>query len=495
MLYFLAYILIVFPLAYAHDAITRWFGKLFGQTIFSNENRSTYWTIVGNVKRRRACIIVILITFVLGTTYTTYQLLKLTSHLYDVAISTYCFFAIATLIIAYFVQELLDYDLGLVEQKKHANYISIQKILENLSITAGIKTPQLILYAGSVPKLFLRVPAIGAPRLHVSTSFLQHFSAVEAEAYVAHEIGHYLSKEVTTQRIVEGLITTFKITGLLSFLLMLGLRHPSIPFVWLGIYSLIVLKILSDEHQPGRAMGRIHVAFLVMNPVHLAAVLISGIIHHAMNYGEIVYADLKALELTRFPQGIYSLLKKIQTMVTDEVRQTFSYSTPIVAYHMTNRNDTFKQKLIEDRLRLVRSFDQTVTESHSPLQSLACSVCDHELTQVEVLGPYSIPTAVWSCRFCAHLWFDGSTFYALSSVDTKNYFTEYIAINASEAIRKPPYSCPRCVVALSDIRDKSLPKNITIHHCSSCRGNLAHTKDFLSYMQYRLSLQTTAHHP
>ncbi|QQR65071.1 M48 family metalloprotease [Candidatus Kaiserbacteria bacterium] len=482
------YIIIVFPLAFKNDVIARYLGKLFSQTIFSNKKNETYWTVVDRVKRKRAYIILALIFLILGISYLAYQLFVHTTYLHDTYIYNDVWFSIILLVVAYFAQEFIVQNGTHTDHTKHVDRVTIQKILENLSKTAGIETPQLIMYAGNMPKLFLHLRTIGAPQLHVSTSLLQYFSVSEAEAYIAHEIGHYLSDEISTRRTVEWLITITKVVGLLSFLLLLGTIHPFLPLIWLGMYVAIVVGIFLDEHKSLNNTIGAGLVFLVMNPIHLIIVLITGFIYYTMNYGEAIYADLKALELTRHPQALYSALNKVLMIVQDETYQEFAYYSPFFLASTSEKDQSFEEQLIEERLRLIKSFDPTVTESYSPIKLLACSVCGHTLTQIDALGPHDIQRKAWVCGVCINIWFDKGSFYSLSSIDTKDYFVKYLDSGTQRSNTQQPYMCPHCLVPLFDIHGGTIPKDIHIYSCSSCQGNLVSINDFLNYTQYRLSL-------
>ena len=242
--------------------------------------------------------------------------------------------------------------------------------------------------------------------------------------------------------------------------------------MWVGVYLIISWKVLIDQGYSSQIFDKLGIVFLILNPVHLMILLVSNFIDNVSDYGEIIVADLKALELTRYPQALYSALLKLQQISPNSMDKN-------IRLHETSNIGLF----IAERMMLIKSFDEKVVEAFDPLKPLSCGVCENVLVSKSVPGPYITPIHFWSCESCQHFWFDRGSFYALTSRPLNTYFQN--ENNNQITLHNKIYKCPVCYVDLLLVKDKAYPGDLHLYYCKSCGGDLCSKKNLIAFTQLR----------
>lgn len=162
------------------------------------------------------------------------------------------------------------------------------RIVENLSITAGIKTPEIYIINDPSPNAFAtgRDPENAA--VAFTTGLLQKLEKSEIEAVAAHEIGHIKNYDIRIMTIVVVLI------GLVVLISDLLIRLP--------------LFMRSSDRQDARFTI---IAFLAGIILGLLSPLFAKMIQMAISRSREYLADATGALLTRYPEALASALEKI----------------------------------------------------------------------------------------------------------------------------------------------------------------------------------------
>ncbi len=163
----------------------------------------------------------------------------------------------------------------------------LYNIVENLSLTAGIPTPEVYVINDSAPNAF----ASGRDPQHAlvaaTTGLLDIMDDKELTAVMAHELSHVKNYDIRVSTIVFGLVS---LVGLLADI---GWR--------MGTYS---SRRNSNDRSP---LGGI---FLIITAI--LAPIIASIAQMAISREREYLADASAAHLTRYPEGMIAALKKLE---------------------------------------------------------------------------------------------------------------------------------------------------------------------------------------
>lgn len=171
--------------------------------------------------------------------------------------------------------------------EKHDNP-ELYRIVENLCIAAGIRTPKIYILNEAQPNAF----ATGRDEKHavvaVTKGLLGKLEKKEIEGVIAHELSHIKNKDMLLQTVVVVLV------GVISIITDFFLR---ISF-WGGNRD-------DDNSNSNAIMMVIGIAVAILAPI--AATLIQLSISRKREF----LADASGALLTRYPEGLASALEKI----------------------------------------------------------------------------------------------------------------------------------------------------------------------------------------
>ena len=153
-------------------------------------------------------------------------------------------------------------------------YQRYHNLVEGLCIAAGLPKPRLYVIQDSAPNAFAtgRNPKHSA--LAVTTGLLEIMNRVELEGVIAHELSHVKNYDILASTVAVTAVGT--------------------------------IALLSDIG-PGAILALVAIGFLVFAPI--AAYLMQ----FAMSRKRELLADATGVQLTRYPPGLLSALKKLQT--------------------------------------------------------------------------------------------------------------------------------------------------------------------------------------
>jgi len=171
-----------------------------------------------------------------------------------------------------------------------------QRLLENLSIGAGLPKPKLFVIESGAPNAF----AIGVPGraiIGVTRALLDLLDHQELEGVLAHELSHIGNRDTQLNDVVAALVLFMQLPQLLrrrraSIEQQTRLGYEPLPNVW------------------GRAV------WLLLSPlwcyIFLVAPLLGALLRGVISRDRELLADADAALLTRYPEGLIRALAKIE---------------------------------------------------------------------------------------------------------------------------------------------------------------------------------------
>jgi heat shock protein HtpX len=173
-----------------------------------------------------------------------------------------------------------------------------QRLLENLSIGAGLPKPRLFVIETGAPNAF----AIGVPGraiIGLTRGLLDLMDHRELEGVLAHELSHIGNRDTQLNSVVASLVLFLRLPGLL------WQRHISIEEQ---------TRLRPNLSGPHNLCGRI--LFVALVPiwiyVFLIAPLMAVLLRAAISREREFLADADAALLTRYPEGLIRALAKIE---------------------------------------------------------------------------------------------------------------------------------------------------------------------------------------
>ncbi len=172
-------------------------------------------------------------------------------------------------------------------------YARYHNLVEGLCIAAGLPKPRLYVVDDPAPNAFAtgRNPKHAA--IAVTTGLLETMNRVELEGVLAHELSHVRNYDM--------LVSTVAVTAVGAVALMadLGLR-----FMWFGGRS--GRRDNNDSGAIGLVLVVLAAALLVLAP------FAAQLMQFSMSRRRELLADASGVQLTRYPPGLISALKKLQ---------------------------------------------------------------------------------------------------------------------------------------------------------------------------------------
>jgi heat shock protein HtpX len=164
----------------------------------------------------------------------------------------------------------------------------LHRIVENLSITAGLPKPRVYVINDQSPNAF----ATGRNKEHaavaVTTGLLQILDQSELEGVIAHELSHIGNRDILLSTVVVVLV------GFISLLADFFLRS-----MWFRSGD-------SDDNRAGGILLIVGIVLSILSPI------IATLIQLAISRKREYLADASGALLTRYPEGLANALQKIQ---------------------------------------------------------------------------------------------------------------------------------------------------------------------------------------
>jgi len=165
----------------------------------------------------------------------------------------------------------------------------LYRILENISITAGLPMPRLYIIEDPAPNAF----ATGRNAKHavvcVTTGLLEILDRSELEGVLAHELSHIGNRDMLVSTVAVVLV------GFIAVLSDMFTRS-------------MLFRNFGGDDDRGKAGGIILLFGLIIS---ILAPIVAQLLHFAISRRREFLADTSGALLTRYPEGLARALKKI----------------------------------------------------------------------------------------------------------------------------------------------------------------------------------------
>lgn len=172
-----------------------------------------------------------------------------------------------------------------IEPDNNPEHRELQRIVENLSITAGLPAPRVYIINDPAPNAF----ATGRNKEHaavaVTSGLLSMMERNEFEGVIAHELAHIGNRDILLSTVVVVLV------GFVSLIADIFIRS-----MWFSG---------GNRDNKGGPLMIIGIIFIVLSPI------IATIIQLAISRKREYMADATGALITRYPEGLASALEKI----------------------------------------------------------------------------------------------------------------------------------------------------------------------------------------
>ena len=188
-------------------------------------------------------------------------------------------------VIQYFLASKLAVAMTGAKEIKKKDNPRLYRAVENLSITAGLPMPKVYIINDPAPNAF----ATGRDPEHAivaaTTGLIDIMDDNELTAVMAHEMSHVKNYDIRVSMIVFGLVC------LVGFISDLGLR----------------MLYLADRDDDDRSP----VGSIILLIVGILAPIVATLAQLAVSREREYLADISAVKLTRYPEGMINALKKL----------------------------------------------------------------------------------------------------------------------------------------------------------------------------------------
>lgn len=201
-------------------------------------------------------------------------------------------FAAGMAFVSYFYSDRVALAASRAKPADGPEYQRYHNLVEGLCIAAGLPKPKLYVVDDPAPNAFATGRNPKHSSLAVTTGLLQMMNRVELEGVVAHELSH-----VKNYDILAGTVAVIAV-GTVALLADIGIR--------MSIFGGSRDRE-GDSGGAGAILAIIAMAFLVLAP------LAAQLMQFSMSRKRELLADATGVQLTRYPPGLLSALKKLQT--------------------------------------------------------------------------------------------------------------------------------------------------------------------------------------
>lgn len=196
--------------------------------------------------------------------------------------------AVIYALIQYFAASSLAVSMTGAKEIQKKDNPRLYNIVENLAITAGLPMPKVYIINDAAPNAF----ATGRDPEHAviaaTTGLLDIMDNKELTAVIAHEMSHVKNYDIRVSMVTFGLVC------IVGFIADLGVRM-----------MLMTSRHDDDDNSP--------IGLIVVVLVSVLAPIAASIAQMAVSREREYLADASAAHLTRYPEGMISALKKLDT--------------------------------------------------------------------------------------------------------------------------------------------------------------------------------------
>lgn len=204
--------------------------------------------------------------------------------------------AVIYAVVQYFLSASLAVAMTGAKEIHKKDHPRLYNAVENLTITAGLPMPKVYIINDPAPNAF----ATGRDPKHAivaaTTGLLDIMDNKELTAVMAHELSHVKNYDIRVSMITFGLVC---VVGLIADL---------------GTRMIFLTRARDDEDNSP-------IGLIVMLLVSILAPVAASLAQFAVSREREYLADASAVQLTRYPEGMISALKKLDTHARPMKRQ------------------------------------------------------------------------------------------------------------------------------------------------------------------------------
>lgn len=502
-LIYIYFVLANFPATLSYAISAAW------QEGFSEKSTTatskSFWLQLTKLKKRRLVVFLLLLTcLVVLMVFDSLLFLAFLERYLDQDTFLRHFLLVVGILLAifYLVVEIFQSKKLTLAEVPHQKSNLAKKLIENLSLAAGITPPQTKILSHTQPTAFSFYPNFGQPAIYLATSLLNLADKKELEAVIAHESAHIFSGWVFGHHLMDNLLIALRFFSFLLLLLFLTAVNPILLAFWLGaVFYVSAGKTLDQEDWPGDLGSLSKTAATLANPPFVFLNFLSYFIYYFLTFSEDHFADLKAIQLTRFPKALYSILDKLENYtqpLTDHLPLAF-FDLYFTGESMTRLEIPPPQPPITERKKLLAELDYTLTgfKLKKSAAGLSCPLCHAEMAQFTSQSHYGLPIEFDRCPRCGGVWFDKWELWYLADLASITLPQEKATLEGQFLERLAPNNqilCPRCQVKLLSLTDPVIPGYIQIWRCPSCQGNFLEKTALFKYHEYQSSKKVASSH-
>jgi len=246
---------------------------------------ATIYTHVASNKQRTVVIMTLFVVFVVGLGYIFSRALGI-NWILPVAIA----FAIVQSFSSYWWSDKVALAISGAKEVQKQDAPELYRLVENISITAGLPTPRVYVIASAAPNAFAtgRDPKHAA--IAVTQGLLDKLTKPELEGVIAHEFSHIGNYDIRLSAVIVVLV---------GFVVLMSDWFLRFSFWGIG----------DDDNRDSGQLGLI--MMIVGIVLALLSPLFASLIQLAISRKREFLADADAALLTRNPNGLADALSKI----------------------------------------------------------------------------------------------------------------------------------------------------------------------------------------
>lgn len=222
-------------------------------------------------------------------------------------------FALIYSVISYFVSSRVALAVNGAQPIQKSDNPRLYRIIENLSITTGMPMPQVYIINDPAPNAFATGRDPNHAHVAATTGLLDLLNDTELEGVMAHEMGHIKNYDIRVMMIVFACVS---VVGLMSDFLLRSM--------WFGG---------RDDDEGGSPLTLILAIVLA-----ILAPIVATLVQLAVSRRREFLADATGAMTTRYPEGLASALRKIESAGSTLRRQNSSTAHFFFANPLKNKS-------------------------------------------------------------------------------------------------------------------------------------------------------------
>jgi len=202
------------------------------------------------------------------------------------------FFSIFMNVLSYWFSDKIVLKMHKAKPVDFKLYPELYRVLENLTIAAGLPMPRFYIIEDPAPNAFATGRNPKNAVVAVTTGLMEKLDRSELEGVLSHELSHIGNRDMLVSTVAVVLV------GFIAILSDIFTR------------SMLFGGMRSRDNNDSRAGG---VMIVIGIALSILAPIIASLIHLAISRRREFLADTSGALLTRYPEGLASALEKIST--------------------------------------------------------------------------------------------------------------------------------------------------------------------------------------